>query len=58
MTMGEYALLDDKVNFPYLRDMKMRDGKEITTVQIKFTKVEIDVPQEFRFVVPSKYLGK
>ncbi len=58
MTLEEYAMLDDKVNFPYLRNMKMKDGKEITTVEIKFTKVEIDVPQEFRFSVPAKYLGK
>ncbi len=58
LILGGYAMLDDKVNFPYLRDIKMRDGNEITTVQVKFTKVEIDVPQEFRFVVPAKYLGK
>lgn len=58
LSLEEYAMLDDKVNFPYLRNIKMKDGKENTTVQIKFTKVEIDVPQEFRFDVPSKYLGK
>jgi hypothetical protein len=58
LSLGEYVMLDDKVNFPYLRDIKMRDGNEITTVQVKFTKVEIDVPQEFKFVVPAKYLGK
>lgn len=58
LLLGEYAMLDDKVNFPYLRNIKMRDGKELTTVEINFTKVEIDVPQEFRFSVPSRYLGK
>jgi hypothetical protein len=57
-SLEEYAMLDDKVNFPYLRNIKMKDGKENTTVQIKFTKVEIDVPQEFKFVVPGKYTGE
>lgn len=58
MSLEEYAMLDDKTNFPYLRNIKMKDGKENTTVQIKFTKVEIDVPQEFQFVVPGKYIGQ
>lgn len=55
LSLGEYAPLTDKMNFAYLRDIKLKDGKEYTTAQIKFTKVEINEPQEFRFEVPARY---
>lgn len=55
ITLGEYAMIDDKVNFPYLRDISIQDGNQRYGAEVRFTKVEIDVPQEIKFKIPPHY---
>ena len=55
LTLGDYALIDDKINFPYLRNISIQNGNERYGAEIKFTKVEIDVPQDIRFDIPKHY---
>lgn len=49
-----YADLDGK-NFSYLRDIEMKEGRSRTSVQIDFSKVELNVPQSFKFSIPGNY---
>lgn len=55
LLLDEYALIDDKINFPYLRTISIQNGKERFGAEVKFTKVEIDVPQEIKFNIPKHY---
>ena len=55
LSLGEYALIDDKINFAYLRNISIQNGKERYGAEIKFTKVEIDVPQDIKFNIPKHY---
>ena len=55
LTLGEYTMVDGKVNFPYLRDISIQDGTQRYGAEIRFTKVEIDVPQEIKFKIPRHY---
>ncbi|HHB52807.1 MAG TPA: DUF4292 domain-containing protein, partial [Saprospiraceae bacterium] len=55
LTLGEYALIDDKINFAYLRHISVQNGKERYGAEVKFTKVEIDVPQDIKFNIPKHY---
>lgn len=49
-----YAELDGK-NFSYLRDIEMKEGRSRTSVQLEFSKVELNVPQNIKFSIPDTY---
>ncbi|HMQ46631.1 MAG TPA: DUF4292 domain-containing protein [Saprospiraceae bacterium] len=54
--LEEYGLLEDAQNFSYLRNLAVdsRDNGKMQ-VELKFSKVEIDVPQSVQFSVPDRY---
>lgn len=54
--LEEYGLLEDNRNFSYLRnlDVDSRDNGKMQ-VELKFSKVEVDVPQSVQFSVPDRY---
>ena len=56
MTFDEYEELEDEQNFSYFRNLNV-SGKGISEVDmdIKLSKVEINVPKNIRFDIPKKY---
>ena len=56
VTSSDYRQLDDKQQFSYLRHFNLNSpdlGK--MQVQIEFSKIETNVPQEMKFEVPAGY---
>lgn len=56
MTFDEYGELEDEQNFSYFRNLNV-SGKGIsdTDMDIKLSKVEINVPKSIKFDIPKRY---
>lgn len=56
LLMEDYQPLDVEQNFSYLRQIKV-DSSELgeAAIEIDFSDVKINVPQEVRFSIPSRY---
>ena len=56
MTFDNYKQLDDQQNFSYFRNLNV-SGKNMNTpdLDIKLSKVEINVPKSIKFDIPKRY---
>ncbi|PHN04273.1 DUF4292 domain-containing protein [Flavilitoribacter nigricans] len=56
LLLEDYQPLDAEQNFSYLRQIKV-DSSELgeAAIEIDFSDVKINVPQEIRFSIPSRY---
>lgn len=56
LVLEDYQPLDAEQNFSYLRQIKV-DSSELgeAAIEIDFSDVKINVPQEIRFSIPSRY---
>ena len=52
----QYQDLSNKQNFSYFRKLKLNSpGSEPINLEIDFSKVDLETPQEFRFKIPERY---
>lgn len=52
---GDYKKDDDGHLFSYLREYTFKEGSEVTYLAIDYSDVEIDVPKNIKFSIPSHY---
>lgn len=56
MSLGEYNATPDKQKFSYLRNLTLESQETGTIkVELKFSEVELNVPKNLSFEVPSRY---
>lgn len=55
-TLESYQLLADEQNFSYFRRLELQSQKTgQLSIELTFSKIEINVPKNIRFEIPSKY---
>ena len=56
MESGDYQILEDKQNFSYFRRLHLTSPDlGNVSIEIEFSKVEINVPQSMEFQIPDRY---
>lgn len=55
-TLESYQKLADEQNFSYFRRLELHNPKsEQLSIELTFSKIEINIPKDIRFEIPSRY---
>jgi Domain of unknown function (DUF4292) len=52
---GDYREVDRKVSFAYERKIAIKDDKGISTIDLNFEQIEINIPKIIKFSIPPSY---
>lgn len=55
-TLENYQKLEDEQNFSYFRRLELQNPKSNQlSIELTFSKIEINIPKDIRFEIPSRY---